>query len=86
MFNYRFLEDEGITGIHGFKTESGLEISWSGPILRSFIIRLNTGWTPKNVLQILPSRTNDLDWQEIKAGVFQIKVADCDSAKLEIKR
>jgi alpha-D-xyloside xylohydrolase len=85
-FAYRFLEDEGITEIHGDQTEYGLEISWEGPTPRAFVIRLHTGWLPQKVSIITPSGERELDWQEINEGVLQIEIPECESASLEIRR
>ena len=86
VFAYRFLEDEGITEIHGCQTKYGLEISWEGPTLRAFVIRLHTGWQPQKLSIITPSGERELDWQEINEGVLQIEIPECESASLEIRR
>jgi alpha-D-xyloside xylohydrolase len=85
-FTFSYLEDEGITEINGEQTKHGLTISWQGPTHRAFIVRLHTGWRPQKASKILPSREDQLDWQEIKPGVIQIEIPSCDSTRLEIMR
>jgi len=85
-FAYKFLEDEGITEIQGEKTEYGLEISWNGPIPRTYHIRIHTGWRPQEAWIITPAGDRELYWQEITGGVYQIEVPECDSARMEVRR
>ena len=86
LLTYKFFEDEGTTDIQGEQTELGLEISWEGHAIRSFIIRLHTGWTPQSVAKITPSGTDKINWREINSAVFQIELPECDSGRLEIRR
>jgi alpha-D-xyloside xylohydrolase len=86
LFTYTFLEDEGSTNIQGEQNEHRLKISWEGFNLRSFILRLHTGWMPQSAAKITSSGAEKIAWQEIDPGVFQVEIPECDSSSLEIRR
>jgi hypothetical protein len=85
-FEYTFREDEGETEFVGKTTENGLELSWKGPISRTFIKRLHTWMRPQNITLISPAGMEELNWRDIGDGVLQIEVPELDYGKVEVRR
>jgi len=84
-FEYTFREDEGETEFVGKTSEHGLELSWMGPILRTFIMRLHTWMQTQNITLTSSSGMKELDWRVIGDGVLQIELPKTDNGKLDLR-
>ncbi len=83
---YQFLEDEGATDIQGELKETGLKISWDGPVEREFILRFHIGWEPTYLRYIIASDKREIQWEVPESGVVQTNIPACCSASVRLGR
>ena len=83
---YEFLEDEGATEIQGELKETGLDISWAGPVERKFILQAHLGWEPSYAGCFVNRIERELQWETLESDVVQARIEVCGSATVQFRR